>query len=83
MNRYAISVGRVALWTLALMLGALAAAGLSRLAPVERTANLLWVLGPLVVFGFVSACVVAAVESLIPGLRGVARAPHRGTAGHP
>jgi hypothetical protein len=35
------------------------------------------------VFGFVSACVIAAVESLIPALRGGTRTAHRGTVGHP
>jgi hypothetical protein len=69
MNRYAVSVGRVAMWAAALVVGALAAAGLSNLAPVERTTSLVWIVGPVVAFGFTSACVVAAVESLIPALR--------------
>jgi hypothetical protein len=83
MNRYAVSIGRVALWVLAFLLGSLAASGLSHLAPVERTTGFVWIVGPLAVWVFVSMCVIAAVESLIPGLRGGTRTAHRGTVRHP
>jgi MFS family permease len=83
MNRHAVSTGRVALWALALLLGALAASGLSNLAPIERTTNVVWLVGPLAVFGFVSSCVIAAVESLIPAMRSSARTARRGTIRHP
>jgi hypothetical protein len=74
MNRYAVSMGRVALRGLALLLGALAAVGLSNLAPAGRTTSLVWV----VAVGGVWICL-----GVIPALRGGTRTDRRGTVRHP
>jgi hypothetical protein len=60
---------RVALWIVALFLGALADQGLTDFAPATGGAALLIVVGGWLVFALVACCVVGAFESLFPTLR--------------
>jgi hypothetical protein len=64
-------VRRMTLWTVALIAGSFAGIGVSSL--VKTGSAVAWVsgaIGSLVVAAFVIACVVTAMESVFPSLRG-------------
>jgi hypothetical protein len=83
MTRYAWSVGRVALWALAMVLASFACKGLLDLAPATGSPGTLFLFGSMFVFGFVGACVITAGELIFPAMRRGKRLSHGRTLRHP
>jgi hypothetical protein len=82
MHRF-VWLGRVVVWVLALLLGALASRGLADIATEGRLSTALVIAGIWLVFGFVAASVIAAAEALIPALRRDMRHARRDAVRHP
>ena len=67
----------VALWVVALLLGALAGGGVSALGPKAGAGSLALVGISWLVFAVVTSSVITAGESLVPALRSANRRPVR------